>query len=76
MNHASDRAPAQIAIEAGWELSCPWHGRIAVDRCCACPFLQGTLDGPDLQLLCGFGRGSPLRRASTLAVLPAEGQQR
>ena len=21
-----DAAPARIPVEAGWELSCPWHG--------------------------------------------------
>lgn len=65
MKHPSDRAPAHISIAAGWELSCPWHGRIEVARCRSCPFLQGMLDGPDLQVLCGFGHGAPLRRAST-----------
>jgi hypothetical protein len=55
-------APARIAIEAGWELSCPWHGRITFDRCRDCPFLQGTLEGPEIAVLCGFGHGAPIHR--------------
>jgi hypothetical protein len=62
MQLRSDAAPARIAVEAGWEVGCPWHGRIVIDRCRACPFLQGTLDGPDLLILCGFAHGAPLRR--------------
>jgi len=59
-----DAAPARIPVEAGWELSCPWHGRVDIDRCCACPFLQGTFDGADLEILCGFARGAPLLRSN------------
>ena len=56
-----DAAPARILVEAG-RVSCPWHGHIAIDRCRACPFLQGTLDGADLLILCGLTHGAPLRR--------------
>ena len=55
-----DAAPARIPVEAG-RVGCPWQGRNAVDRCHACRFLQGTLDGPDLLILCGFAHGAPLR---------------
>lgn len=56
-----DPAPAPIRVEAGWELSCPWQGRVDLDRCRRCPFLQGTLEGADLEVLCGFAHGAPLR---------------
>jgi predicted RNA-binding Zn-ribbon protein involved in translation (DUF1610 family) len=62
MKVRSGAAPARIAVEAGWELSCPWHGRVNIDRCRSCTFLQGTLDGPDLVVLCGFAHEAPLRR--------------
>jgi hypothetical protein len=58
------RAPARIAVEAGRELSCPWHGRIDADRCRDCQFLQGTLEGPEFAVLCGFGHGAPIHHAS------------
>lgn len=61
MKRRFDAAPARIPVEAGG-VGCPWHGPIAVDRCRACPFLQGTLDGADLLSLCGFAHGAPLRR--------------
>lgn len=55
-----DLAPAHIRIAAGRELICPWHGRIDVERCRVCPLLQGTIDGPDVEILCGYGHGAPL----------------
>jgi hypothetical protein len=66
-------APARIAVEAGWELSCPWHGRISVDRCRDCPLLQGLLEGPEVAVLCGFGHGAPIHRGGgvpSVAVRP------
>lgn len=54
-------APAHIGVEGG-RVSCPLRGRVALDACRRCAFLQGTLDGPDVVILCGFGRGAPLRR--------------
>ena len=64
MNVRSEAAPARIAVEAGREVRCPWHGRVGIDRCRSCMFLQGTLDGPDVVILCGFAHGAPLRRPS------------
>jgi hypothetical protein len=66
MNRSTEHAPGQIVIEAGGELSCPWHGRVEAERCGSCPFLQGMLDGPD-RILCGFGHGAPLRRRTETA---------
>ena len=62
MNVRPDAAPAHVAIEAGMELNCPWHGRVDISRCRSCSFLQGTLDGPYPVVLCGFAHGAPLRR--------------
>jgi hypothetical protein len=64
MKRSSLLAPMPIVIEAGWEVSCPWHGRVTVERCRDCCFLQGTLEGPDPRILCGFGHGAPLHRTN------------
>jgi hypothetical protein len=62
MKVGHDSPPAQVLVEAGGQLSCPLHGRIAIDRCRACPFLQGALEDVDLEILCGFAHAAPIRR--------------
>jgi hypothetical protein len=69
-------APARIDVEAGWELNCPWHGRITVDRCWDCPYLQGTFEGPDIAVLCGFGHGAPIHRPSRVTTAARHGSSR
>jgi len=69
-------APARIGIAAGGELDCPWHGRISIDRCRTCRFVQGTLEEPEVEILCGFGHGAPLRHAVQVPADPAPDEPR
>lgn len=60
-------APAHLPVEDGTNVECPWHGPRTLDGCRDCAFLQGTLDGPDVEVLCGYGRGAPLHREGPVA---------
>ena len=61
MQRPSHAAPARIRIGASGVVGCPLNGPATLDGCRWCTFLQGSLDGPDPSILCGFAHGAPIR---------------
>ncbi len=56
------RTPLRLMVEFG-TVSCPRHGRDPVAACLGCRWFQGTLDGPDREVLCtGPGNAPAIER--------------
>lgn len=51
---AHPRRPLFLPVEAGSRVACPRRGRISVAVCRSCPLIQGTIEGPDPKVVCGF----------------------
>jgi hypothetical protein len=59
---AQHRRPIRVPIDRH-EVTCPLTQRRQATHVCArCPFLQGSLEGPEPALLCGAPARRPRRR--------------
>jgi hypothetical protein len=59
-NHRGNRRllPAHLLVRGG-EITCPRSGRSSAGACRACGYFQGSLEGPDAAILCGYLEGRP-----------------
>jgi len=55
-------APARIRVDNWPVVNCPRRRPTDLAQCLACRLLQGIMDTGDLEILCGYQRGAPLRR--------------
>lgn len=47
------RAPLQLLVRDG-AVACPRHGRRPATECRTCAYSQGSVEGPDAAILCGY----------------------